>query len=66
MKSLAKVRGEAAVRFEKNLLFWSTDGAGSWPLSLALGAPDEKEALTNFEGTARWARHWSSRIPCTS
>ena len=58
MKSLATVRGEAAVRFEKNFLFWSTDGSGSWPLSLALGAPDEKEALTNFEGTARWARQW--------
>ena len=58
MKSVATVRDEAAVRFEKNFRSWSTDGTGSWPLSLALGAPEEKEALADFEGTARWARHW--------
>ncbi len=58
MKSVATVRGEAAVRFEKNFRSWSIDGAGSWPLSLALGAPEEKEALADFEGTARWARDW--------
>ena len=58
MKSVAKVRDEAAVRFEKNFRSWSTDGAGSWPLSFALGAPDEKEALADFEVTARWARDW--------
>ena len=58
MKSVATVRGEAAVRFEKNFCSWSTGAAGSWPFSLALGAPDEKEALADFEGTARWARDW--------
>ena len=58
MKSVATVRDEAAVRFEKNFRSWSIDGAGSWPLSLALGAPEEKEALADFEGTARWARDW--------
>ncbi len=58
MKSVATVRDEAAVRFEKNFRSWSTDGAGSWPFSLALGAPDEKEALADFERTARWARDW--------
>ncbi len=58
MKSIARVRDEAAVRFERNFPVWSRDGAGTWPLTFALGAPDEKEALADFDGTARWAREW--------
>ena len=58
MKSVAKVRDEATVRFEKNFPGWSSVGEGCWPLSFALGAPDEKEAFADFDGTTRWAREW--------
>ncbi|HEY8914261.1 Wadjet anti-phage system protein JetD domain-containing protein [Lacisediminihabitans sp.] len=61
MKTVATVRTEAAVRFEKNFAGWAQEAeepAQSWPLSFSLGAPDERLALADFDGASAWARSW--------
>lgn len=63
MKSVAQVRDDAVVRFEKNFATWAQSHttepeSRAWSLSIPLGAPDERDALVDFDATSRWARSW--------
>lgn len=58
MKSLAQVRSEVATRFDRNFATWVQSAGSAWPLVFSLSAPDENQALADFEATAHWAKSW--------
>lgn len=63
MKTLNAMREETGKRFDRAFPGWAQDTAlhasqMPEPFVLPLGAPDEKQALADFDATSRWARDW--------
>lgn len=57
------VRDEVGKRFDRVFPGWAQDAAAHTnampePFALPLGAPDETQALADFDATGRWARDW--------
>lgn len=63
MKTLAVLRDEVGKRFDRVFPGWAQDAAAHTnpmpePFALPLGAPDETQAMADFDSTGRWARDW--------
>ncbi|MEA9606597.1 Wadjet anti-phage system protein JetD domain-containing protein [Xanthomonas campestris pv. plantaginis] len=57
MKAIHEAREQLGRTWENRWLGWLS-GAGTWPLTLALGPPSQKEALSDWVGFVAWRDSW--------